>query len=211
MAKTVHLCGLGPGWTLCPPVKEGRMIWGMNNLVLRREVNYLFEVHDFEEKFHRLGEGLTHQAACQAAVRKGIPYIVREKWDFLPGLKQIVYPWEGVFNMVGSDNLGCTLDCMIALAVYCGYKDIQVYGQGANKATFYDYQVPSNNYWIGVCHGAKINIKFHNLAGLRHTDIMRTSNGRVYGLDIPQRPWPTIDTTLPACNCTKRHGNPCRL
>lgn len=211
MAKRVHLCGLGPGWTLCPPMKEGRMIWGMNNVALRRDANYIFEIHDLREKFQRFGTGVTHMAAATAAARRGIPYIVREKWDFLPDLEQVVYPWESVFKMVGSDNIGCTLDAMLAMAIYCGYKEIHVYGQGSNRASLYDYQVPSNNYWVGVCHGAKIKIKFHNLAGLRHTDIMRTVNGKVYGLGIPQRPWPTIDVSLPDCNCTKHPDLVCHL
>jgi hypothetical protein len=99
---------------------------------------------------------------------------------------------------------------MIALALFCGYKDLQMYGNGANLASIYDYQLPTNNYWIGVCHGMPdVDITFHNIGGVRHTDLLRTVDGKVYGLGKPQRAWPTIDPTLPECDCTKKHGNAC--
>ena len=209
MEKTLHLCGLGPGWSLCPPVAPGRMIWGINNILCRRPVNYVFEIHDFHEKLHRLRGGHVHQKAIRIASRDKIPYIVREYWDFLPHLKQVIYPREDVFKYFQSDFLGCTLDAMIALGIYTGWKHIEVWGAGANLASLYDYQIPSNNYWIGYCHGSKIKIHFNTIGGLRHTDIMRTVNGMVYGFDIPQRDWGTVDVTLPACDCTKRHEAAC--
>ncbi len=208
--KVIHLCGLGPGWSLCPPMKEGRMIWGINNILNRRKVNYVFEIHDFHDKLNRLRGGHVHQKAIRLASRYKIPYIVRERWSFLPHLTQIVYPWEKIYEEFQTDHIGCSLDAMIALALYCGYTDLQMYGNGANLASIYDYQLPTNNYWVGVCHGRPdVNITFHNIGGLRHTDILRTVDGKVYGLDIPQREWPTIDPTLPECDCTKRHGLAC--
>jgi hypothetical protein len=92
---------------------------------------------------------------------------------------------------------------MIAMAVYCGYTDIQLYGIGINAASPYDFQVPSMNYWMGVCHGRKINIQVNNPGAYKHTDILTTRNGEVYGLRKPQRPWPTFDPTKPMCKCMK--------
>ena len=206
--RSLHICGLGPGWSLCPPMKPGRMIWGINAILLRRDVNYVFEIHDLYEKLSRV-DADGHIRAIRRAEYKGIPYIVQREWDFLPGLKQVVYPLEAVCQRFQTDNIGCSLDAAIALGIYCGWKDIQVYGSGANLASLYDYQVPSNNYWVGVCHGANINIHFHSIGGLRHSDVMRTHDGLVYGFNVPQKKWPTIDTTLPACNCTRRNNYGC--
>jgi hypothetical protein len=185
-------------------MEEGRMIWGVNNILLRRPVNYVFEIHDFYEKFNRVKGGHVHQQAIRLASCSRTPYIVRQQWDFIPHIKQVVYPWESVFNYFQTDMIGCSFDAMLALAIYCGWKDIQVYGFGANLASIYDYQVPTNNFWLGVCLGAKVNINFHSIGGLRHSGVMRTVDGKVYGLDQPQRKFPMIDVTLPACDCTKR-------
>lgn len=203
----IHLVGLGAGWSLCPPMKEGREIWGINTILLRRPVSMVFEIHNFHEKLNRL-DGHSHQRAIRTA-GSDTPYMVREYWDFLPHLHQIVYPWDEVFDEFQTDLVGCTFDAMIALAICCGYDDIQVYGAGANNASHYDYQVPSNNYWVGVCHGRKLNIKFHQIGNVRHTDIMRTHDGLIYGLGKPQGAWPTIDNTLPACTCTQTPNGYC--
>lgn len=209
MSKRIHLCGLGPGWSLCPPKATGRMIWGINNILNRRDVNYVFEIHNFYEKLNRLKGGHVHQQAIRKAAETKTPYIVRERWDFLPHLKQIVYPWNDIFKRFRSDYIGCTFDAMMALAIYCGYKDIQIYGFGANLASHYDYQVPSNNFWFGVCHGADINYKIHNIGGLRHTDVLRTTTGMIYGLDQPQIAHEAHDPTLPQCDCNKRNEAHC--
>lgn len=209
MSKTLHLCGLGPGWSLCPPMNEGRMIWGINNILVRREVNYVFEIHNFYEKFNRVKGGHVHQMATRLASGSKTPYIVREHWDFIPHIKQVIYPFGAIFQHFQTDLIGCSFDAMLALAIYTGWKNIQVYGFGANLASQYDYQVPSNNFWLGVCTGAGVNINFHSIGGLRHSDIMRTVDGMVYGLDQPQGKWPIVDTTLPACDCTKRHEAYC--
>lgn len=204
---TIHLLGLGPNWSLAPQCGPGVKIWGMNNVLNWRPVDYVFEVHNFHNKLHRLRGGEIHQRAVRKAIETGTPYIVREKWD-IPGLKQVVYPWDTLFNHFQTDLLGCTMDCMIALAIYCGYTDIQLYGIGINRASHYDYQIPSMNYWIGVCHGKGINIHVNNFGGYRHTDIMRTHDGLIYGLRTPQKAWPTIDPSLPECDCVKRNDAP---
>jgi hypothetical protein len=196
--------GLGPGWSVCPPTGDGVKVWSMNNAMnWRTDIDYIFEVHDFHNKLNRVRGGYQHQTAIREAIAHDVPYVVRERWDFLPGLKQVVYPWEAIFKEFQSDYLGCSMDCMIAMAIYCGYSDIQLYGIGINSASPYDFQVPSMNYWVGVCHGRRINIKVNTVGNYKHTDILTTKNGEVYGLRIPQRKWPTFDPTLPMCDCMK--------
>jgi hypothetical protein len=198
--------GLGPGWSAAPPCGQGEKIWGINNVCNWRDVDYVFEIHDYNNKLFRLRGGLNHQKAIRKAIRKKIPYIVREHWNFLPGLKQVVYPWEAVFQHFQTDFLGCSMDCMIAMAIYCGYKELQVYGLGINLASHYDYQIPSMNYWLGYCNGAGIKVRINNVDGWRHTDVLRTVDGEVYGLRKPQRAWPTHDPSLKPCDCTKSHN-----
>lgn len=205
----LFICGLGPGWSTCPPRGCGVDIWGVNNILNRRPVDVVFEIHDFHEKLNRLRGSYVHRQAIRQAQEWNVPYVVREYWDFLPHLHQIIYPREEVFEELQTDFIGCTLDSMIALAVACGYQKIDVFGSGANFASLYDYQVPSNNFWIGYCLGRGIKIKFHHAGGLRHSDILSTHNGLVYGFNIPQRRWSYFDPTLPRCDCNKRNEAPC--
>jgi hypothetical protein len=202
---TVHLMGLGPSWSLAPQCGPGVKVWGMNNVLNWRPVDYVFEVHDWYQKMNRVRQGDFHQRAVRTAIRTGTPYIVRERYPFFPGLKQVVYPWEAIFEEFQSDFLGCSMDCMMAMAIYCGYTDIQLYGIGINRASHYDFQIPSMNYWLGVCHGRGINIHLNQHGGFRHTDLLRTVDGKVYGCQKPQRKWPTLDPSLPECACVKRH------
>lgn len=204
--RTIHLMGLGPGWSLAPPCGPGVKIWGINNVLNWRPVDYVMEIHNWRLKMTRLKGGGVHQRAMNKAVEMGIPYIVRERWDFAPGLKQVVYPWEAIFDKFGHDFLGCSMDCMMALAIYCGYNDINIYGLGINAASQYDYQLKSQNYWFGYCDGAGIKVTVHNVGGYRHTDIMRNDNGLIYGLNKPQtRVNHGLDPTLPECDCVKMH------
>lgn len=202
---TIHLMGLGPGWSLAPQCGPGVKIWGINNVLCWRPVDYVFEVHDWYKKLGRIRGGQVHQMGIRKGVETGTPYIVREHWPFVPNLKQVVYPWEAIFEKFQTDFLGCSMDCMIAFALYCGYTDLQIYGVGINKASRYDYQIPSLNYWLGYCNGAGVNVNIHTYGGYRHTDILRTFDGNVYGSQQPQRPWPTLDVTMKECDCVKRH------
>lgn len=209
--RSLCLCGLGPGWSLCPPISDDKMIWGLNNVLLKREVNYVFEIHNFYEKFNRTKGGHIHQVACRKASETSTPYIVRNYWGFLPHLKQVVYPWKDVFNHFKTDAIGCTFDAMLALAMYCGWRKIDVYGFSSNYASVYDYQIPTNSLWVGIALGAGVDIKFHGIGGVRHTDLLRTADGMVYGLGEPQTMKEIIDVTLPACDCAKRNEAWCTL
>ena len=207
--QTLHLMGLGPGWSMAPECGPGVKVWGINNALNFRDVDYVMEIHNWRHKMYRLKGGCVHQRAVNRAIEKGIPYIVRERWDFVPGLKQVVYPWKSVFKMFNTDLLGCSMDCMIALGLYLGYKRLRVYGLGINHASHYDYQIPSMNYWFGVCDGAKVDLQVVNVDGYRHTDVMRTHNGLIYGLGEPQTVVSHgLDPSLPACDCTKVHDAP---
>ena len=203
--STIHLMGLGPGWSLAPQCGPGVKIWGINNVLCWRPVDYVFELHDWYNKLSRIRGGQAHLKGIRKGVAAGIPYIVRERWPFVPSLKQVIYPWEAIFERFQTDFLGCSMDCMLALAIYCGYKTIHMYGIGINKASRYDYQIPSMNYWAGVCTGAEIDLRIHTFGGYRHTDMLRNFDGKVYGLKKPQRKWPTLDVTLPDCDCVRKH------
>ena len=54
----------------------------------------------------------------------------------------------------------------LALALYLGYKDIDIWGVDLSSNTEYTRQLPGWMYWIGVADGMGVNLGLH--AGLQH-------------------------------------------
>lgn len=201
--RRVYITGKGPGWSECPKASDGNIVWGMTSILARnQDVTKVFEIHDFREKMFRPHEGLKHQECAREAIRLKIPYVVREKWDFFPGLIQEVYPREEVFNFFGTDFIGCSLDAMLALAIYEGFDSIHLYGNGQHRLGQYDYQLDSINFWLGVCVGKGVDFYINHWNDKRHTDILTTIDGMVYGFGIPQRAW-SYTNTVEGCACTR--------
>jgi hypothetical protein len=199
--KTLNILGKGPGWSTCPEPTTEVPVWSMTNIITKRTaVTKVFEIHDLVEKFSRGSEGMIHQEAARYAAHLGITYVVSRHWDWL-GCKQEIYPLEKVIAAVGTDYLGCSLDLMIALAIVEGYQHINLYGMGQQRGDIYDYQLDSTNFWLGYCMGRGINFEIHHWGGVQHTDLMRTIDGHIYGLKVPQRPMPYSKVTK-RCTCT---------
>jgi hypothetical protein len=199
----VIITGKGPGWSDCPKPTPETPVWGVTSIMRKNPyVSKVFEIHDLAEKFGRKHEGWTHQEAAIIAGNAGIPYVVREHWDLLPSnLPQEIYPLEEVIAEFGTDFIGCTMDACIALAIYQGYESIHIYGGGQHRDSEYDYQIDSLNFWLGVCTGRKIEFYLHQWGGVKHTDVLTTINGTVYGFDIEQRKFQYFNTMTP-CSCT---------
>jgi hypothetical protein len=209
--KKVIILGKGPGWSECPEPTAEVPVWSMTNILVKRTaVTKVFEIHNLRKKFDRpRGEGLMHQEACREAQRLGIPYVVREHWDFLPNLIQHVYPWKDVFAEFNIDFIGCSMDAMIALAIHQGYESIHLHGTGQHRGSVYDYQVESINFWLGVCVGRKLEFYIHHWGGVRHSDILTTRDGLVYGLGGPMKLF-SYTNTVDGCTCNDMpHGAVC--
>lgn len=206
--KKLIILGKGPGWSECPKPTIDVPVWSMTNILIKRtDVSMVFEIHDLREKLGRVGEGYLHQEAISEAIRLNIPYVVREHWDFLPHLNQVVYPYEEVVNHFGIDLFGCSMDAMLALAIYQGYEEIHLHGTGQHRGSTWDYQIESINFWLGVCFGRGIRLYIHHWGGVRHTDILTTHDGLVYGFGGKQRVFDYTNTTE-SCTCCKMAHNP---
>jgi hypothetical protein len=206
--QRVIITGKGPGWSDCPRPTPETPVWGVTTIMRKNPyVTKVFEIHDLIEKMGRLHEGRGHQESAILAGNAGIPYVVREYWNHLPSnLPQEIYPIEEVIAEFGTDFIGCTMDACIALALYQGYDSIHIYGGGQHRGNEYDYQIDSLNFWLGVCTGRKVEFYLHQWGGVKHTDILTTINGMVYGFDLEQRKFPYFNSITP-CLCTKMPNN----
>jgi hypothetical protein len=68
------------------------------------------------------------------------------------------YPIEGVRSLVPYQYLRSSPALALALAIYLGYKDIELYGSDLSSNTEYHYQAVNYAFWIGFAHGHGVNL-----------------------------------------------------
>lgn len=95
-----------------------------------------------------------------------IPVYMQEQYPDIPA--SIKYPHEAVLAqvcMVVNDKpfgeATCSISWALALAIYLGYKNIEVYGVELNSATEYFYQQSNFKFWLGFAAGKGINVKIY--------------------------------------------------
>jgi hypothetical protein len=132
-----------PSKNRAPYDNEDFQIWGMNQYPYRipRKTMW-FEMHH---------GAITDEKYLNWLKVADIPVMMHEKHKDIPGsvkypIETIVAEYDPYFN--------CTVDYMIALAVYHGYTEIQLYG--IHCLHEYEYEKRGIEYWLGVCRGEGI-------------------------------------------------------
>lgn len=163
----VSIIGKGNGWENAP--HEGEC-WGITQLNLRRPVTRVIDMNDYS----LWGEKEAQEAAQSKAIafERGIPYIDLE-----------AYPLEQIQVFFDTDYFSNTVDYAIALAIYEGYEEINLYGVNMEMDSEYAYEKPGVDFWCGVAKGKGVKMNVH---GQRST-IMKTADGFLYGYACPQR------------------------
>ena len=94
-------------------------------------------------------------------VREDIPPVYMQE-DYPEVPKAIQYPLDGVLGMTANFNKNRFITSSpayaIALAIYLGYKRIEIYGVEMETNTEYTYQRAGVAYWIGVAVGRGIEV-----------------------------------------------------
>jgi hypothetical protein len=111
------------------------------------------------------------QKARQRAEQSCVPYVDLS-----------TYPLQEVMEFAGTDYFSNTVDYAIALAVYRGYKILDLYGVNMMANTEYYYEKPGVDFWCGFAMGKGVRVNVHGLV----STIMRTRDGKLYGYDFPQ-------------------------
>ncbi len=70
----------------------------------------------------------------------------------------VKYPLEEVLAMVPYHYLRSSPAMALALAIYLGYQEIQLYGSDLTSGSEYAYQSTNYAFWIGFAHGRGINL-----------------------------------------------------
>ena len=85
---------------------------------------------------------------------------MQEKYDDVPMSER--YPIEEVLALApGLAYFTSSVSYAIALAIYKGYTNIEIYGVEMATNTEYAHQRPGVAFWVGIAVGRGINVEFH--------------------------------------------------
>lgn len=143
--KKVIIVGKALGWQLAP--SEGE-IWGLNDLILNRDLSLLFDVHNSIPKKN-----------IDKCNQRNVPIITLNSNELIN--ENIIYPFKEIIKYFDTDLFTNTIDYMIAYAIYKNYEEIDIYGVSMGSVYEYKFQKPSLEFWCGYAmgRGIKVNIK----------------------------------------------------
>lgn len=205
MLKKVIILGKGDGWEAAPLTFGDKEVqcWGINNHIMSRPLDVVFEPHDVEWwKEHCDEEVWYHKVEprylqhIQRVNELGVPYLTLKHYDFIPTSQK--YPVEEICNHFGIDYFTGGVDYMLAYAIWKGVEQIDIYGVHTTYDDEYQYQKPSLEFWIGVAVGRGIKITVHGSHSLLkpmyqkmiYTNEGENADGLRYGYFTPQRKFP---------------------
>jgi hypothetical protein len=168
MSKVVNIIGSGKTWVDAPMEGEN---WGITLLpLLRSGFSLVIDMNVYEDG--RWGAQQKQEAAVvkQRCEKVGIPYV---------DLK--TYPIFEIMERFDTDYFSNTVDYAIALALYRGYDEINLYGVTLSSHDYVKFKA-GVDFWCGYAKGMGVNLKVHGW-----TTVMKTTDGKMYGYDTPQK------------------------
>ena len=162
----MNIIGKGKGWEDAPMDGES---WGITQLILRRPVNKVIDMNDYSLWGER--EAKEAELAKQEALRLGVEYV-----DLYS------YPLSYVMERFKTDYFSSTVDYAIALALFEGHREIDLYGVNMANTGEYAYQKPGADFWCGVAKGMGVDLNVHGAM----SSLMRTKDNLLYGYGIKQ-------------------------
>lgn len=145
--------------------------WGITQLILRRPVDLVIDMNVYDDLRWGEAEKVDASAARKICEVKGIPYICLEN-----------YPYGEIVSKFNTDYFCSTVDYAIALALYKGYDELNLYGITMGSDGDYYRLKCGCDFWCGYAKGLGVDVKVHG-----RTTAMKTMDGLVYGYGIPQK------------------------
>lgn len=162
----MNIIGKGKGWEDAPLDGES---WGITQLILRRPVSRVVDMNDYALWGER--EAKEARLARQEALRLDVEYVDLHN-----------YPLNAVIDRFGTDYFSSTVDYAIALALYEGQTEIDLYGVNMANHGEYSYQKPGADFWCGVAIGVGAKVRIHG----KWSSLMRTRDNLLYGYGTKQ-------------------------
>lgn len=163
------IIGKGSGWEKAP--YNGVQSWGITQIMLQRPVDLVIDMNVYNDL--RWGQAELDEAEVvkSLCLVNNIPYICLDN-----------YPLREIVTRFDTDYFSSTVDYAIALALYRGFRQIDMYGVTMGSTTDY-YKIKCGcDFWCGYAKGLGVDISVHG-----ETSVMRTIDGKIYGYDLNQR------------------------
>jgi len=188
----VNIVGSGPGWEKAPR-DEDEVSWGFyTSAEMRGDFDIVFDMHPIPDILtgKRLKEGRTNRSidSCKKMLRRapanGYTIYSLEAYD---GCEK--YPIKDIVKKFNTSFFTCGFDYMMALAIYRGFTEIDVYGVTLFRSE-YKFEREGISYWIGRAEGSGIKVTVHGPTSLMRIPA-RKIRGRdfdacVYGYEVPE-------------------------
>jgi hypothetical protein len=158
--KKVSIIGTDMGWAEAP---EDGDAWGINDVIKFRPVTRIISSD--------LLDDCTVMDAKQLAEESNTPFICQDN-----------YPLKEIIEKFGVDYFSNTIAYAIALAIYEGYEEIDLYGINMYNPLEATHEKDGIDFWCGFAKGRGIKVTVH---GVR-SQVMRTKSGLLYGFGHPQ-------------------------
>lgn len=177
--EKVIIVGCAGTKTMVPWDDKDAEFWGVNNLygvpLEGRHYDRWFEIHNIwqdpqrQNKLIRRGsEEFRGQNILEYLKGLGelncTVYMQRHWPDLIP--MSVPYPIQEVIDYFHANGIApdiCryltnTITYEIILAIYLGFKEIQIWGVDMSAGTEYEWQKPSCEFWMGVAAGMGIKV-----------------------------------------------------
>lgn len=149
----VIIIGKSPGWEHAPTEGE---TWGVSDLILRRPVKLVFEMHDIDAFLRSENPVVKIKQVIKEINRLGIPVITQKKHKLLP--TAIPFPIDEIpFKCYFTNSIAY----MIAYAIHKKATEIELYGVALLYKEEYTKQQPCIEFWLGVARGKGITVTVH--------------------------------------------------
>jgi len=181
----INIIGRAPDWKAAP--LEG-ICWGFNNHILERPYTAIFDMADVRgvitgdvnEKWtappnSRIDKLPESVKVCR---QMGVPVYTLAA---IEGTTCIAYPFKEVCEHFKTDYFASGITYAMALAMYQGATQIDIWGVSLSVSDEYAYQKPCMEYWIGRAQGMGIKVTIHGM-----TRLLMNKNNISYGYNIKQ-------------------------
>lgn len=152
----VALVGFASTRDLAPYDDKSYEIWALNDLysTIPRWDRW-FDIHDFD----LIARHVPKRAKIpklEAYSKMTCPVYMQDKHPQVPN--SVKYPLDKIIEKWGVNYFTNSISYMIALALYEGYKTIDLYGIHMSHETEYAEQKPSVEFWVGMAKGMGVNM-----------------------------------------------------
>jgi hypothetical protein len=166
----VNIIGKGNGWQLAPMEEYS---WGITQLCFRRPVHLIIDMNQYADgRWGDQGKRDLYEEK-RISIMNGIEMITLDN-----------YPLIQIMKKFDTDYFSNTVDYSIALALYRGYREIDLYGVNMAVGGEYAFEKPGVDFWCGVAKGLGCKVRVFG----KHSTILRTRDGLLYGYDMIQAP-----------------------